>query len=67
MSDLHLDLRQQVHAACKRADLEKTDNDGLCASLLSGVDNLLVTLCRQWAYEEDLSARSVSSEYLLVA
>jgi three-Cys-motif partner protein len=50
--DLHLDLRQQVHAACKRADLEKTDNDGLCANLLSELDSLPVRCVGEWAYEK---------------
>ena len=55
MSDLHLDLRQLAHAACRahnRAELEKTDNDGLCINIVSELDGLPLRCVGEWAYDK---------------
>ncbi len=51
----HLDLRQRQHAVCRertRAEREETDSDGLCADIVSVLDELPVRCVGEWAYDK---------------
>jgi len=52
---LNLDLRQQLHRGCQQSDaaeLEVTDRDGLCRTLVSELDGLPLRSVGEWAYDK---------------
>ena len=52
---MSLDLRQQLHRGCQHSDgaeLEVTDRDGLCRTLVSELDGLPLRPVGEWAYDK---------------